>query len=225
MPAIVLGLLAALNGCSLLPSSLLQSGPNSHDLLDRFPTPIYSIDGEPLNGGQLGNPKCTEAQSDWLARQDKNHDGTLDLDEVLAAARTRFTAMDATGEGYLTSDKLTAYRQKVMGGEFTTGDKLTPLPDSVDQADPVISGSGANRGQSDRVPKPTRLNTRPQGTQPDPVLAADANLDFKVTLDEFLTYQRELFARLDIDHDHTLSADELGTLCRIRERAAQPGER
>ena len=194
--------------------ALTACGPHytsGKELIERFPTPIYSMDGEPLNGGTLGKPTCESAQSAWLERQDLDHDGTLDLDEVLSAARARFTAMDPDGDGYITSDELLTYRQHVMGGEF---EQSPPKPET-----------GSTEDDGGHRPRLTKVSNRPQGSQPDPVLAADSNLDFKVTLEEFLALQRENFIHLDRDHDHTVSTEELTALCRVRERAAQPNQR
>jgi len=48
---------------------------------------------------------------------------------------------------------------------------------------------------------------------PDPVMSADANLDFRVSLAEFTALAEETFARLDADADGRLTADEAGKAC------------
>ena len=199
-PLAVLALDLSLQGCG-------PSLPSNADLLDRFPTPIYSLTGEVLNGGTLGQPHCDYAQAAWLARIDSDHDGTIDLDELLAAARRQFAAMDLNHDGFVTAFELETYRSAF----------LSPPSDS-------------DKNASDHADHPATRDERkmavhPHGSQPDPVLAADVNLDFKVTLDEFLALQKDNFRDFDKDHDQTLEAQELNRLCRQREKAATPSSR
>ena len=51
------------------------------------------------------------------------------------------------------------------------------------------------------------------GSGTDPVMSADGNLDFKVTLAEFLKQAGDVFDHLDSDHDGTLSPLEIRGFC------------
>lgn len=207
--------------CCLAGFGCGHNAPSTEELLARYPTPIYSLTGEPLNGGPLGRPKCEDAQTAWAARVDADHDGFIDLDELLDNARAQFAAMDLDHSGALTSDQLSVYRKPFAlsprtppASTGTSADSDGATPDDSQSA----PQSGAHRKKDPAADRP--LGLRPPSSQPDPVLAADSNLDFKVTLDEYLAQQRESFTQLDKNKDHRLSADELAVLCHIRERAA-----
>jgi len=91
---------------------------------------IFSPNGEPLNGGRLGQPSCELAMDDWFDRNDSNHDGRLDRDEFLADARAQFVRMDLDRLGYLTTDVLARYRNP-----FRQGSGPLNAPDPVMSAD------------------------------------------------------------------------------------------
>ena len=175
------------------------------DLLARFPTPIYSLTGEVLNGGTLRHLGCEEAQQTWITRVGRNHDGTMDLDDLLAEAKSQFAAMDLNHDGFITAYELSQYRLR------NDPDSAQPKPD-----DSQHSHSDEQRDRNGIH----RMAQHPNGSQPDPVLAADNNLDFKVTLDEFLELQRENFRHYDKNRIHKLDANDLNQLCRDREKSA-----
>ena len=172
-------------------------GPSSQELLDRFPTPIYSLTGEILNGPSSPRLNCTEAQEAWLKRISPADD-SLTLEQLQAEARLQFERMDINHDGVITSAELSIYR--------------TPQQNAAPEE--------AKDSRNVR-----RMPLRPHTSQPDPVLSADANLDFQVTLDEFLTYQAELFHQMDVNQHHKLTIHELSALCHQREQAAHETNR
>jgi len=173
--------------------------PKASEMLAKYPTPVYSLTGEILTGAK----SCEEAQADWLKRVDRNDDGSVDLEELLAEARLQFARMDLDHNGLITAETLSRYRNA----------QNAPTDWSHDE-------SGIeNRNERKRDPA---SSLRPSVSQPDPVLSADTDLDFQVTLDEFLTQQRENMRLFDKNNDDRLDALELDQLCRIREQAASP---
>ncbi len=184
----------ALNGC-------MTRQPSGSEMLSRFPTPIYSLTGERLNGGPKGQTTCEDAQAKWLQNVDLDKDGGLELDELLTEAKRQFALMDLNHDGFITPDELSLYRAQTGGTQLATepmeGDKhgVHPLP------------------------------MHPAGSQPDPVLSADSNLDFQVSLEEYLSQQKDNMAQFNKDKDQSLDAQELNLLCRIREQAATPSRR
>jgi hypothetical protein len=207
--------------CTMTAAGCGHGSMSSKELLEKYPTQIYSLTGEPLNGGVLGRPKCEAAQADWLARVDTDHDGTLEIDELLAETNRQFTVMNIDHSGQLTADQLEVYRAPFA---LTRDAAPGPQPDGSDQ------DRGQDRGDQDQDHDQGRrggrdaphagTGPRPPASQPDPVLAADSNLDFEVSLQEFILQQRENFRQLDKNHDQRLSAGELNALCHMRERAA-----
>jgi len=129
--------------------------------------PAVSPNAEPLSGGILGYPDCDEAMAKWFDRVDTNHDGVIDHVEFLADARAQFARMDIDHDGFITADELTTYRMPYQGsGETKPGAKRQR------------ASQAAAEGQE------------------DPVMAADSNLDFKVSLAEFLALAEAKFAKL-----------------------------
>jgi hypothetical protein len=166
--------------------------------------PIFSPNGEPLSGGPLGDPSCADAMRTWLARVDTNHVGTIDLNEFLADARRQFAAMDLEKSGALTPPVLAQYRAPYSSAQH--GDRSEEDEDR-DQEQERRSRRGLIMGDSDDNGPPPTLE------RADPVMIADVSLRNRVTLGEFLAYERGNFASLDRNHDGRLDPDELVAMC------------
>ena len=163
------------------------SGAQARSVGRVAPAQVVSPNGEPLSGGPLGAPDCDEQMDRWFDRVDANQDGRIDRAEFLADARAQFARMDLDHDGFITADELTAYRLPTMGGD-TTGQK----------------GKSGARGGRQSAPDAAQDGE-------DPVMAADANLDFQVSLEEFLALAESKFARLA--KDGTWSRDTVDMLC------------
>jgi hypothetical protein len=164
--------------------------------------PIFSPNGEPLSGGPLGDPSCADAMGTWLARVDTDHDGTIDLKEFLADARRQFAAMDLEKSGVLTPAVLAQYRAPYSAerpGEVADDDQ--------DQGQRRRGRRDDDTGDSDNKGPPRVLE------RADPVMLADVQLRNRVTLEEFLTYERGNFASLDRNRNGRLDRDELVATC------------
>ena len=165
--------------------------------------PIFSPNGEPLSGGPLGDPSCADAMRTWLARVDTNHVGAIDLNEFLADARRQFAAMDLEKSGVLTPPVLAQYRAPYS----TTQPGERAEEEDQDDEQRRRSRRGLIMGDSDDNGPPPTLE------RADPVMIADVSLRNRVTLDEFLAYERGNFASLDGNHDGRLDRDELVATC------------
>ena len=113
--------------------------------------------------------------------------GRLDLPAYLADARAQFQAMDLDRDGVVTSAELSEQR---------AAHRVQPKEEEERRA---------RRRAAARGP------TRAQGA--DPVMSADANLDFRVTPDEFLAYAQRRFRALDANSDGVLDRAEIASLC------------
>lgn len=191
----------ALSGCA--------SGPPP---LPPAATMILSPNGEPLTGGPLGQAPCDAALGAWMERTDTNHDGLLSADELLADARAQFDRMDQDGDGFVTVSELQAYRLPYR----------PPRPERSEQARRDAEASAPPPGRRQRGggsgQRPSGSESRNsiggQAEPPDPVMAADVNLDFHVSRDEFLAHTKRVFARLDTHRDGRLDRAGVTASCR-----------
>jgi hypothetical protein len=151
----------------------------------RFTSVYYSLTGEPLSGGPLGRPDCAVALTAWLGRIDRNADGGVDRDELAAAARRQFAVMDLNQDGTVTPAELETYRSP-----------YGPPP----------------RGRGDR-PRPSGLRAEIPSNRPDPVMAADTALRFRVDLAEFLAHVDRQFDLLDRNGDGRIEPAEITRSC------------
>jgi hypothetical protein len=112
--------------------------------------------------------------------------GRLDLRSYVADADAQFRAMDLDRDGVLTSAELTELRAQ---------HRIERKEDEQ------------KRGRRRPAPRPTRTQSA------DPVMSADANLDFRVTQDEFLGYAQRRFRALDTNGNGVLDRAEIAILC------------
>ena len=198
--------------------------------------PLYSPNGEPLSGGRLDHPNCQEALAGWFDRVAANHAGTIDLAVFLADASRQFAAMDIDHDGQLTSDELTRYRaaymdESRMAEAAPDDDTLRPDQSAPRQGEGKGSarGGGGPGGRGGNGPRGLPgeqygvsrgdkggAGHSPRDTardRPDPVMIADVTLHGRVSLAEFLAYERQNFAELDVNRDGRLSKDELTRSC------------
>lgn len=166
---------------------------------------LNSPNGEPLNGGALGEPACPDALARWLARVDGNGDRRLDRDEARADARAQFARMDLDHNGVIVSSELEAFRAD-FPLRRTEVIRLPPREDRTRTAANRRGPPGAGEAQEDAT-------ASGRSGLADPVMSADRNLDFRVTEAEFLAAVAATFSRLDEDRDGTLAADEVERLC------------
>lgn len=151
----------------------------------------FSPNAEPLDGGALGPPRCEDAMAQWFARVDTNHDGGIDRQEFLADTHAQFARMDLDHDGFITADELWTFRQPHV------------------QAPPrKKEGDGKDKGNAERHGSMEPAHAVTAGVA-DPVMSADTNLDFRVSLAEFLAQADSVFAAIDKDHNGRLSLAEI----------------
>lgn len=160
---------------------------------------LYSPNGEPLNGGILGHPSCETAMTTWFNRVDTNHDGFADKSEFMADAHVQFSLMDIDRNGYLVSEELERYRMP-----YRTDRTQKPIHHSLQGPQQRIHGKSDEVSASDLISQTNLI---------DPVMSADTNLDFKVTLAEFLAQSAKNFGDLDNQHSGRISRTDVLKLC------------
>jgi hypothetical protein len=188
--------------------ALMAAGCSSDPPRRRYGPPpiVFSPNGEPLSGGPLGKVACRDAIGRWFDRTDANGDGTLTFEEFEADARRQFAAMDEDSDGYVTPPELADMRAPYRPTD-TTSPVLAVAPPSSQAAQSERQsggkrgerGGGGGRGERGSSPGSRSAAGRVDDgsiDQADPVMSADANVDFRVSLAEFLAQARRMYARL-----------------------------
>jgi hypothetical protein len=159
----------------------------------------------------IGQPfRASAADADpvaaWFRQVDKDSNGALTLGEIQGDADRFFATIDGNHNGEIDPDELTHY-ERVVAPEIQLGQAI----------------GGIRWGDGRRAEKDERRARRDQdGLQgagrftwlniPEPVAAADADLNRGVSRAELIAAAAERFQRLDADHDGALTRAELPPL-------------
>lgn len=132
-----------------------------------------SPNGEPLPF-RAGQDDCRAAISAWFATADRNADGMVDIDEMVADAARWFAVADLDHDSQITADELSEVRRRL-------------LPEPAPEAE-AMPARGPDQGPPGR-PQLGRSQARV-----DTVMQADANADFRVSAAEFRAFVIERMA-------------------------------
>ena len=171
--------------------------------------PFISPMGEPFRARSATDDTLAR----WFTQADRNHDGVLTADEMLADAERFFATLDSDHNGEIDPDELAHYEYEVapdiqvMSKTRRTPGNAAAKPerskrhrrpgDEIDDAALAIGGGlqgGARYGL---------LN------MPEPVAAADTDFDRGISLTEFKQAAVTRFALLDSSHAGRLSLAQL----------------
>jgi hypothetical protein len=142
----------------------------------------------------------------WFKQTDANHDGAVDKAEFRADHAGFFDALDADANGLIDGPEVTFYESRVVPDVFH--------PELFGMTIGPILAQYAPQGT---IKNPTRRQAREyQGAaaygllaEPEPVRAADTDLNGRVTKQEFMEAADRRFARLDKNGDGKLDMAEL----------------
>jgi hypothetical protein len=168
--------------------------------------PFISPMGEPFRA----RSSVDDALARWFAQADRNHDGVLTADEMQADAARFFAKLDSDENGDIDPEELIHYEWEVAP-EIQVNSKLRRPRGERQRAD--------DEGQEHRPVTIAGIDGRLQGAAryallniPEPVAAADLNLDRSITLAEFRQAGIERFQLLDASHQGRLSLEALKAL-------------
>jgi len=174
----------------------------------RLPNVFISPAGKPYRA----RPDEPYPVAIWFAEADANHDGKLTREEMRADADAFFRTLDTNHDGVIDGFEVQAYEQNIAPEilphieNLRAGEGFDPNVDLADQRNSERPGSsGPGRGGFQmRQPREVKGETGTQGAavyslinQPEPVAAADADFDGKITLPEFEAAADRHFEILD----------------------------
>jgi len=200
--------LLALSACAGEPSQReqlrsLRPHPNGEALK---PVRLFiSPSGEPFRGEDgLGH---------WFAQADTDHDGSLSLAEFRADAQRYFRVLDTNGDGVIDGFELQHYERDVVPEiavlNFDAGPTAgRPARSGGGRRGGGGRGRGRDGGSGSEPPAAPQDTRAPAAglegaarygliNEPEPIAAADAELDGKVTLAEWMAITDRRFAKLD----------------------------
>jgi hypothetical protein len=189
-----------------------RGGPDAD--AHRGPPPVrlfVSPSGEPFRGeGGLAR---------WFAQVDTDHDGSITLEEFRADARHSFSVLDANHDGVIDGFEMQAYEKEIVPeiGILAFDQPEAPRQrrraigrqdapgGGIGQVGPLGSGSRTDPAQmladqANAVPKAAGRDGAARFSllnEPEPIAAADADVDGKVTLAEWMARTDQRFAKLD----------------------------
>jgi Ca2+-binding EF-hand superfamily protein len=204
MPFPPLLLLAALTAAP-------QDGPIV--VTGRGGVPFISPMGEPIRARTPNEDTLAR----WFYRVDRNRDGYLTPDELVADAEQYFAVLDTNHDGQIDPDEITHYEWTVAP-EIQVNSRLrharAPGEKPV-KADADPSSDDNTRGQRRRQDR-DEADYGPQGAAryallniPEPVAQADADLNRAISLQEFRQAALERFQLLDKQHAGRISLQQL----------------
>jgi len=168
----------------------------------------------------MGEPYWTNSAGEhpfdqWLTMADQDGDGAISNAEFRTDADAFFASLDTNDDKIIDGDEMAAYERLAPGRTRAAGGGAQ-LPSSPrtkpTSSTPVEKGQVAIVATGD-APSATRIH--PGGGRinysevPQPVAMADANLDRRVTLDEFRKTAGRRFSKYDVDKDGRLTRKEL----------------
>lgn len=207
--------------------------PSAEDdivITGRSVPPFISPMGEPFRGKVGGK----DAFVDWFQQADRNRDGILVLGEFMADAERFFARIDLNHDGQIDPDEMVQYEWE-FAPEIQVNAKL--------QRARAAPGAGEDapkrrlrRGQGEEAYDPDALQGAARYALlniPQPVAAADADLNRAVSLDEFRNAATARFRILDVGQRGQLNLRDLEAMLpklpppgkRSRRRSGQPDAR
>lgn len=195
-----------------------------------------SPEGPPRSGllfvSPMGEPFREEGgAARWFERVDADHDGILSRNEFIADAARFFATLDTNGDQRIGPTEIDRYEIEIVPETNAATGGVAGLPEGRRPGDrmrrdgPPGGGppgaGGAKAGYQYRASGAGRFGYL---ATPEPVTAADADLDRSISSQEFVAAAGRRFVLLDANEDGTIRAKELPKLRQPPRRRPPKGE-
>ena len=183
--------------------------------------PFISPMGEPFRA----HSPTDDTLADWFRQADRNHDGVLTADEMVADAERFFATLDTDHNGEIDPDELAHYEWEIAPDiQVMSRTRRAPgQPSPASRQSDAEGGQDRDRGRErQRAAEDTAslgLGGALQGAAryallniPEPVAAADTNFDRSITLEEFRQAALSRFQLLDRTNEGKLVLEQLEAL-------------
>jgi hypothetical protein len=169
--------------------------------------------GEPLGMPARDEAGYVAAVTEWFHNVDQDKDGILSKVEVEADTARFFMAMDKDGDRAVNTRELADYRASRLSAmkHPAPADGAEPPPDDASmprRQGPPPGGAGPGGGGPGGGGAGGAMMG---GNGEDMVMAADLNLDFRVTQEELTRKALERLASMDADKDGKVTLAEVQT--------------
>lgn len=212
-PALILAMIAFSAGAQVTPKSPITVTGHAW-------APFISPMGEPFRA----RTKADNTLALWFYQADKNHDGLLTPDEMVADADRFFAKLDTDHDSEIGPEELIAYEWE-LAPEIQLSSRRKKLPSeppeqikAADSEDDDLMPPNPRQAEKERR-RDFALDGGLQGgarysllNMPEPVASADADFNRSITLTEFRQAALSRFRLLDRAHEGALSLVQLEAL-------------
>ena len=214
----------------LAPTAQVPVSPSTPITVTGHPwAPFISPMGEPFRA----HTPTDDTLADWFYQADRNHDGVLTEDEMVADAERFFAKLDTDHDGEIGPEEIANYEYEVApeiqvmsrtrpvaGQKIPAAKKPRPDdPADTDEGDDPIGRAHSRERQRERtgeVDASLGMGGALQGAArysllniPEPVAAADTDFNRSITLEEFKQAATARFQLLDSAHQGKLTLAQL----------------
>ena len=172
--------------------------------------PFISPMGEPIRARTPNEDTLAR----WFYQVDRNRDGYVTPDELVADAVRYFAILDTNGDGQIDPDELVHYEWTVAP-EIQVNSRLRRAR-APGEAPPKAESDDDNDRARAKRRRDNNADYGPQGAAryallnlPEPVAAADADFNRAITLAEFKQAALDRFQLLDKRHEGRVTLQEL----------------
>jgi Ca2+-binding EF-hand superfamily protein len=188
--------------------------------------PFISPMGEPFRAHNTSD----DTLAAWFRKADRNHDGVLTADEMVADAERFFATLDLNHDGEIDPDEIDHYEwdvaPEIQVNSRTRRPPGQPAPAALptDDDEPLVEH---RRKRGSEYDPSLGLHGELQGAArygllniPEPVAAADADFNRAISVEEFRQAAVERFQLLDAAHQGRISLEQLQAMRQALQSAA-----